>query len=175
MKDLKYRTMIQGNFKQGDSFAMIDGRSGNVLLIKKGNSLYKFDIDNCIISEKTKEKILKEREDYPEFLKTFETETEREAILVRYAFDLWKTLKTILSIIAPFAAWFLQHPKLQQAYNLLSDVVKEKTHSLKNNDFKIKVSDLESYLLDNKKSIGDLNPLEISQTLKMLREERNNG
>ena len=120
---------------------------------------------------------LKEKEDYPEFLKYVPIRTQSEKILVRYAFDIWRTLRTVIDLLAPFAWIFLKNPKLKQAFQLLKEVVFEKTamNYIDKENISDFTQEIEEHLLDQKKSIKELTASELlrlveeSDSLKSLK------
>lgn len=124
---------------------------------------------------------LMEKMDYPEFIKLFNPKSKEEEQLARFAFDLWKTLRKIMDMVGPFAYIFLKHPKLMLAYQLLSDVIKEKTAELqgiKKESMMKKladvpthwqIQDVEDYLLDHGMTLSDVPKEEIEKILMGLR------
>ena len=123
---------------------------------------------------------LMEQIDYTDFVKLFNPKGKQDEQLVRFAFDMWKALKKAMDMIGPFAYVFLKHPKLMLAYQLLSDVVKEKNAELagmKKQALNKKFSnmpahwvtqDLEDYLLDHGVQAKDLTAEQIEKILNDL-------
>jgi len=112
---------------------------------------------------------LKENEDYTDFVEMFsDLSVEQQHQFVREAFDIWSTLKTIASLIAPFARLFLTDKRLKQAFELIFSVLKEKTAKLTslqvaaaqnkqyNNNVHQMISDLEFALGESGLFVGDL-------------------
>jgi len=97
---------------------------------------------------------LKEKEDYA-FLQTFsDLNDEQKKEFIREAFDVWKTLKTIADLIAPFAKIFLSDPRLKQAFQLLYSVIKDK--SVKFANLEIKANQNRKYQQGVHQMISDL-------------------
>lgn len=76
-------------------------------------------------------RLLKEREDYGFFLETFERKSSKDHRFYRNAFDLWKTLRWVADVIAPFSWIIIKNPKLKVAFNLILQVLREKIPTMK--------------------------------------------
>ena len=87
------------------------------------------------------EKLLKEKEDYTEFIEKFNPQTKREEALLKTASAIMSLLKTVMDLIAPFANLFIKNPKLKQAFQLLTEAIQEKAS----------ISDVRGKLSNNKK------------------------
>ena len=124
---------------------------------------------------------LMEKEDYTEFVKLFNPKSSEDLRLARFAFDIWKILRKVIDLLGPYAYIFMKSPKLMLAYQLLTDVVKEKTSELKGMKKEAEkltnipdhwiLQDVEDYCLDNKINIKNLNKNEILNIAKQLRSE----
>jgi len=176
--------------KLGDYFSIDNDNKTYKLIHKKESELYAIAYDGfkCKIAkldlsqtkkikllkkEELKNKILYDKEDYPEFLKDFPITSEKEEALTVYAMDLYRIIKNVLDLFGPFVYIFVKHPKLQKAYELLIEVARERNVIAKSqfateND-NIMIDDIEAELLRTNKNIKNLSYNEILNYVKSLR------